>query len=607
MKGKLPHSSQFFTLLSAARAVRAKDVVSLAIVAAIVTVLEVVGRMHASELVDLASSCVVALAIGASVSWHYRWRLTWTAWLVQLYRRMLERLSIWKFDWGLDLRRTPPLARGCPPLMWMIPTALAALTLAAIAWQGLTGMALRPWVTQVSYVAYIIGLTAMWLSLALSVLTMAIAPSWLLLDLLISYTGWDRPRAQRVTWLARATYLAMVLVLSVLLPTWVASLVWIASIVLAAVVPWLPPTWHPDCIWRSSPRDPVRSLSLGTMFSLQLVILALIPAAPIVLALGGEAIGLNAAALDAPLSLAMGRVAIWLASCGLLLLFGLLGGHIFISRWHDPSRPAPPVLHVRGAVDAATKTRWLRQFAERGWRLRFAPQRATRTDVCVQLTDAAPSSGDRSAVACQASDMDDAEFLFRLARRDQIQRRRLLVHGLETIFRRAARKKGRAGCGFWVAPQYWFVDGLTRDEITDDETALLEVIPPLYHRAIPRPARRHFFEIARAVEIDLLFVEDGVGLRGLRAVLRVMFERYDIDGGRDGLKEIHFAGLPKMRVIIHDYTLDQPWTHTNYPEPDYRHLGRVRILHVFKDRGAEDELSETPEDPDWIFSPAGML
>jgi len=60
-------------------------------------------------------------------------------------------------------------------------------------------------------------------------------------------------------------------------------------------------------------------------------------------------------------------------------------------------------------------------------------------------------------------------------------------------------------------------------------------------------------------------------------------------------------------VIIHDYTLDQPWTHTNYPEPDYRHLGRVRILHVFKDRGAEDELSESPEDPDWIFSPAGTL
>jgi hypothetical protein len=33
-----------------------------------------------------------------------------------------------------------------------------------------------------------------------------------------------------------------------------------------------------------------------------------------------------------------------------------------------------------------------------------------------------------------------------------------------------------------------------------------------------------------------------------------------------------------------------------YPEPEYEDFGRARILHIFKDRGEQEEPLETPFD-----------
>jgi hypothetical protein len=195
--------------------------------------------------------------------------------------------------------------------------------------------------------------------------------------------------------------------------------------------------------------------------------------------------------------------------------------------------------------------------------------------------------------------------LERIARRDVIQRRRLLLRGMQSILRSAASRKSDDGSGYWVAPQYWFTPGLTRDASTHEHTEVLQVIPPLYHRVLPHPARRHFWEICKALEVDLIFLEDGVGFRGLRRVLRVLFEQFDIHGGQQKAQEIHFAGLPKIRVIFHNFELAKPWEKTGYPEPDYRELGRARILHIFRDRGDEEEEVTDPTDSDRLLSPVG--
>jgi hypothetical protein len=149
--------------------------------------------------------------------------------------------------------------------------------------------------------------------------------------------------------------------------------------------------------------------------------------------------------------------------------------------------------------------------------------------------------------------------------------------------------------------QHWFVLGLSRDDegdATDDRetTALDGIVGPPYHSVFAPEARYHFRQITTALEIDLIFVESGLTFRRLVRVLRVMFEIYDVHGGRQRAEERHFVGLPGTRVIIHDYDLTSARSHgrETYPEPDYQQIGRARILHVFKDRGEVEEFEPVP-------------
>ena len=79
-------------------------------------------------------------------------------------------------------------------------------------------------------------------------------------------------------------------------------------------------------------------------------------------------------------------------------------------------------------------------------------------------------------------------------------------------------------------------------------------------------------------------------------MLRVLFEVYDVHAGRRPAEEIDFRGLPGTRVLIYDFQFDEPFRSEVYPEPKYDYLGRARILHVFRDRGEQEESLETPYD-----------
>jgi hypothetical protein len=160
-----------------------------------------------------------------------------------------------------------------------------------------------------------------------------------------------------------------------------------------------------------------------------------------------------------------------------------------------------------------------------------------------------------------------------------------------------------------VAPHFWFVAGLMRDgedEADLGENAILSrTVGPPYHRVLPHAARHHAYRLLRAVQVDLIFVEDGVGFRRLRKVLRVLFEVYDIHAGRRPAEEVDFRGLPGTRVLIHDFQFDEPFRSEVYPEPKYDYLGRARILHVFRDRGEQEEALESPFDYSHTPAPAG--
>ena len=108
------------------------------------------------------------------------------------------------------------------------------------------------------------------------------------------------------------------------------------------------------------------------------------------------------------------------------------------------------------------------------------------------------------------------------------------------------------------------------------------------------PVRRYVYQLLKALQVDLIFIEDGVGYRKLFRVLKVLFEVYDKGAGQKRSEDVHFRGLTKVRVMFHDFDVDEPFRSNKYPEPKFAPLGRLRVLHIFRDRGGEEEFVEPP-------------
>jgi hypothetical protein len=176
----------------------------------------------------------------------------------------------------------------------------------------------------------------------------------------------------------------------------------------------------------------------------------------------------------------------------------------------------------------------------------------------------------------------------------------LLLRTLERLLKRAARNTYQRGSGYLLAPHVWFVSGLLRDE--DEETpgddkdrgTLDGRIGPRYDRLLPLASRRHAYEVLSALEVDVLYVEDGVPWRRLRLVWKRVFEIYDRHHGERRAEDARFSGIPGVRVVIDDVSPEEPFRLSGYPEPRYSGLGRARVLHVFRDRGGDER--RTPED-----------
>jgi hypothetical protein len=199
----------------------------------------------------------------------------------------------------------------------------------------------------------------------------------------------------------------------------------------------------------------------------------------------------------------------------------------------------------------------------------------------------------------------------RLERRDEIQKRRLLLKGFQKLMKHAKDRDFTGGSGFWLAPHLWLLSGMTRDDIDESDNGeepnfLMRSVGPPYSQVFSRPVRNYLYRLLRALEVDLIFVEDGINHRKLGKVMRVLFEVFDKFAGKRRAEEIQFQGLPKVKVLIHDFQLDQPFESSTYPEPRFEDLGRARILHIFRDRGDQEELIEPPFDSSRSPAPLWM-
>lgn len=573
--------------------------------------IEILGRHSVSDLHDLGAIMLLGLLLVLTTARHRRSPMSLVSSLHRPLDWLISVTKGWTFQMGLDMRGEPRVKRGVPPIIYR---AALLLSIAVVILAGLARwlpLSVRVGMMTVSYVVYLGALFALWIVMAAAILLAAFVPIAVIHDAFIARHRGSGRRPRRPEALALALYFGALFAIGANSPFWVAplaSLVFTVSY-LVGVLPGR--RFAVQFLWRPRGSIRVRSMSWAQWVTWEFVLIGLTMQVLTLASCGSLIVGDELAAATMPVTSLLGLTLSWLAP-GLL---GLLCWQMIQGRWRDPARRAWPVVHVRDVTAGHYRKTLKRVFAHEGWKVRFDPTLPNGLDVNIVLADEAlPGDAQKQQwpLVITPADLTRPGLYVRLKRRDEIQKRRRFFGALESLLKLAGQKT-RSGVGYWVSPHYWFISGLMRDSRPGEEgdfdlgedPILTAAIGMPYHRAFPRSVRHHLYQVLRGTRIDLIFVEDGLSFKRLRRALRVLFEVYDVHAGRRPAEEVDFRGLPGTRVVIHDYQFDEPYQSSTYPEPKYEFLGRARILHIFKDRGGEEEPIESPFDLDRQPAPMG--
>ena len=573
---------RFLGRLAEARARVETSGLRLVAVVLVLAALEAFGRVSPSDWVDgigvalLASSAGLLFATRAE-PWKRRGRA-----LRALARRVLLPARL---RYGLDLRGAPPLSEAVP---WRtVGAGAASLAVLALLWatrDAFPGPA-REALRTISGLLWLALLGLSWAALGFVVLA-----TWFVLAAFLRRETRDLRSARGI---AFALFGAVVLAAPRLPARWALAAALLTALVFALVLALT--AREVRVCWRYASVAGQGAAERWSRFgpleggsALWFVTLALVPC---VLAVGERFDGGGTGATSA--SALFGAIALWFVAACLALFFGVSAVQLLACRRNDPARPVRTSVHVAGAGSRSERRRIRAALAAAGFDTLF---RVDARRVCVGVRLCAPGElrDARWPLALSIDDFSDPAVHARLARRDVVQRRRALGHRLGNLLRDAGRRDFARGAGYWIAPHLWLATHLTRDQDEEDE---LPLSPP-YRRALQLAARSHLARVLADLELDLLFVEDGVGARRFRRVLALLFEYHDLFGARPCRDERHFVGLPGVRVLIHEVGLDPQPPRASYPEPEHEDIGRARILHVFVDRGDPGERVELPLDRD---------
>lgn len=572
-----------------------------------VVALELLGRQATSDVYDAVAGLAL-MSVGMFVlAWHRRYPLPWLAWTNRLAARLVARAERLKYEIGIDFRGVPPIPRKTP-------LAVSGTVVGLVVWAGLAGAA---WVVfpdgwrelgvRTSYVLYLALLMVLWTALAGCALAGVYLPVWVV-DQRLKMSGSED--GQGVDAVALVGYgLLAVLVAWVVAPVYAVGL---SLLVAVAAGVWYAAPHGADAavLWRAGPGEPVRSVPMKRVIAGAIAVGALVVFDLLLTAGGGRLTTTPSLADPMPLTALLASLTAWLIP-GVVLV---LAFQLWELRRTDPGRATPPTAHV--AVGALTADRWRANaaVARWGWHTRLTPETRESGDVGVAIVPPERSEATefepRWPLKVSVADLADGAVRERLERRDEIQLRRQFFGGLTKLMKQLKAATPSPGGGYWIAPHWWFIETVQWEDPTrpkTDEAEPLRPIGPGFDRVFPPRVRQHLYKVLRATQVDLIYLEDRIGHRKLEQVLRGLFEVYDVHAGKRKAEDHHFKGVPKVRVMIHEYAPGNPFkAGEGYPEPKFDEVSRFRVLHVFKDRGDHEEPVEPPFDFSWEPSPALM-
>jgi hypothetical protein len=566
---------------------------------ALLAMLELSGRTARTDLHDLLAGLLLLGATAGLVAHHRRRPVGWVGWLAERGRRLGQRLKKWKHRLGTDLRGTPVLPGRLPPPVWAVAGlgVLAAVAAGAAWWLAPGGWRLLG--VRTVYLPYLVAVMLVWAGL-LAVLAVGLAAPLLALDRRLRGRLRTADRRPAVS-LALFGYLLLVLSASWVLPTAVILGLVLAVTAGAFAAAARVPAGRPGLLWRYSPGGAIHSVPARRLLGVAVGVAGVWLFALLLAACGGRLLVPPGPADPMPLTAGLGGVVAWVIP-GLL---AAAAAEFLHQRGHDPSRRTPATLTVHpNGRPAAEVGRASAAVRRRGWRLTV--ERAVQpNEVGVGLV---PPDRSQAAefdpgwpLAVSADDLAGGAVWDRLARRDEVQRRRQVFRGLAVLLKRASR--GASGGGVWFAPHWWLNAGLLRDRPTGGKPGPPRRVGPAFDRVFDPRTVQHLHAVLRATQVDLIYIEDGVSRKQFDRVLRQVFEVYDVHAGRTPVEDRHFLGLPRVRVVVHDYDPGDDGRVGKYRPAKFDDLTRARVLHVFRDDDGARLEADVPSDTSWQPSP----
>ncbi len=583
----------------------------------------VVGLETIGPSLGLELGLVVGLLVGFALARttarvHARAPITWLRLLGQGARWFLPRQAPWRLELGLDLRASPPVPRAWPAIL-AVPLVLLSVGVLAVAPHAGRFPGVLTELAERSFVLY---------SLAIGTLLAALFAGGGLLTVfgLVILRERLRRSAPHLIWVALAVAGAASLPVAAGAPhlAWLPLIGPIAALAIAGLAFFWRGEEEAAMLWRPrrSPRpehepagtESLASLPLLPFAGAQLALCGLAVLLLTLLSRGERIVGAEASEPVLVLRL-LGWAFSWCGAYGCLALAYVVSRVLRarFAAWRSERAGLRVYLDPSGALahGPAERRALAATLAEAGFRAHFGPRPEHSRDLAVVLVDEAMEDRVPDAWPAQepsltapitvgALELPQPPTLARLRRLAVRSQRVRLLRGLKKLMRAAKHQAPPRGEGLWLGPQHWFLSGLGRDR-QSDEDALREGLfeprlGPSYAETLDWAARHHFGKVCRDLEIDLVFVQDGVRFNGLRRVLETLFELHDVFGGERRAEERDFSGLVGLRVVLHDFELGQPFRKEGYPEPEYEDLARARILHVFKDKGGLEETLDAPTD-----------
>lgn len=555
-----------------------------------------------NDLQDLCALISLGVLGGFLLMRHRAKPFGWVLACHRIGQDLINRLTRRTYDYGIDLRGEPNYPQKLPFLIWGVILFMAAWAVAAgVAWLQMPNGWREPLAGHF-YLGYLLLLFTVWAGILLYVFAVGIYLPLLLMEDRLAQLQRDSDRRLEV--LAIVAYALVVLVMARFVPSILVIAVLGVIIVGCITIMVKSGPQCPGLLWRRRSQPTIYCLSLRKII-VTLTLLASLAILNLLLTSGGGRLfGGSELPSSMQLTTLLGTVAAWFVP----LTLGIFGMKLAINLRHDPAlRTAATVRILGGSEEEQAEAYGL----IRGWGWRATKGSNKPSDaVTIRLVSPELSEAEEFEpnwpLPVSMADLRAGQVRDRLARRDQIQLRRKITTTISQLFKEAFSEFRRKGGWIWLAPHWWFVDTLGREEPPSSRRSqpVLRPIGPMFRELFAIRARQHLHEILRKAGIDMIVVEDGVTHRSVIRVLRTLFELYDIHDGQRQAEDHHFLGIPKVKVMIHVYSPGVKFQPNGYPERSFDEISRARVLHLYKDRGGEEELLENPFDTSWEPAPA---